>query len=81
MPQELKRYAALFETSPKLMGKKRNRNNVWIPEERLDLCDKRRTMKPNRDKIVRFAMSPQKVWRDLCAQIELGLEIANLGAE
>ena len=52
MPQEMERYAALHETSPKLIGKKRNRNNVRITEERLDLCDKRRAMKPNRDKSI-----------------------------
>ena len=33
------------------------------------------------DEIVRFAMSPKRVWRDFCVQIELGVEIANLGGE
>ena len=31
--------------------------------------------------IVRFAMSPKRVWRDFCVQIELGVEIANIGGE
>ena len=31
--------------------------------------------------LVRFAMSPKRVWRDFCVQIELGVEIANLGGE
>ena len=31
--------------------------------------------------LVRFAMSPKRVWRDFCVQIELGVEIANLGRE
>ena len=52
MPQEMKRYAALLDTSPTLMRKKRNRNNVCITEEILDLCDERRTIQPNRDKSI-----------------------------
>ena len=31
--------------------------------------------------LVRFVMSPKRVWRDFCVQIELGVEIANLGGE
>ena len=31
--------------------------------------------------IVRFAMSPKRGWRDFFAQIELGLEIANIGVK
>ena len=31
--------------------------------------------------LVRFDMSPKRVWRDFCVQIELGVEIANLGGE
>ena len=35
----------------------------------------------NKYMLVRFAMSPKRVWRDFCVQIELGVEIANLGGE
>ena len=31
--------------------------------------------------IVQYAMSPKRVWRNVCAQIELRVEIANLGVE
>ena len=37
--------------------------------------------KPADVAVVRFVMSPKRVWRDLSVQIELGVEIANLGGE
>ena len=54
-------------------------NNIkdWIRLSVDDLLDSTQ----DRTQLVRFVMSPKRVWRDFCVQIELGVEIANLGGE